>query len=90
MPILTNPSRHVTGYDKGEGPHGTLNGSIHFGDTHPLVKWLDAILDHEDIIEEIHAWSPSSHADDQHRDGHQAGFTWVVGRQIPGLRVEQP
>ena len=69
---------------------GTQNAAIHVRDTHPLVKWLGAILSDEDNIEDIHLGGPKSQSDYRRQDGHQTGQTWVVGKQLPGPRVEQP
>ena len=69
---------------------GTQNASIHVRDTHPLVKWLGSILSDDDHVEEIYSGGPSPHSDYRRQDGHQTGQTRVVGKQLPGPRVEQP
>ena len=89
MPILCDTDRHVTAYDKGDELFGSINGSIHFTDYHPLVQWIEAMLEEDgDIIEELHTGGATPQADYRYRDGHQVGLAWVAGVQLPGPRVE--
>ena len=88
LPILRETNRQVTAYDKEDQLYGSTSGSIHFTDQHPLVKWLDAVLEDEDIIEDLHNWGASPQADYRYRDGNQSGLIWVAGKPLPGPRVE--
>ena len=53
-----------------------------------MVQWLESTIEGRDITPKLHTKAPDVITDVKDQDGHNTGFTWIVGDNPPAPRVE--
>ena len=64
---------------------GSNTHDVQFTDSHPLVRWIEALLEGKDISHELHREPPQTEGP---HDGHNAGgMVGLLGDNLPGPTI---